>query len=205
MKCRNFSAALRILTAAFLTVGSFSLSVSGFATQNPAGLEFSLTDSEGKTHSQREWQQSQAVVLLFVGAECPISNAFAPEINRISAAYGSKRVSFYLVHSDPDITTETAANHAAEYGYKFTVLLDPKQVLAKKFGVTITPTAVLLSNEGEPLYRGRIDNRYIALGQKRPEATQHDLRDALDATLAGKKVAEAVTKPIGCFIPSAGK
>ena len=202
MNVRHISDAIRILLAAFLAMGVWTATINaGSVAQD--GLQFSLTDTDGKTHTQTEWQQSKAVVLFFVGAECPISNAFAPEINRINTAYGSKQVSFYIVHSDPDITKEAAANHAAEYGYKFTVLLDPKQVLAKKFGVTITPTAVMLSSEGEALYRGRIDNRYIALGQKRPEATQHDLRDALEATLAGKKVAEAVTKPIGCFLPGA--
>src|SRR5215467_14343849 len=127
MKVLRFSA-LRILLAASLTIVFWTLTVSaGSANQDSAGLQFSLIDSEGKTHTQKEWEQAKVVVLFFVGAECPISNAFAPEINRINNSYGSKQVSFYIVHSDPDITKETAAGHAAEYGYKFTVLLDPKQ------------------------------------------------------------------------------
>jgi len=164
---------------------------------------FTLSDAEGKSHSQIEWKDSKAVVLLFIGADCPISNAYAPEINRVVTAYSGKQVRFYLIHSDPDITGEQARKHAADYGYRFTVLLDPKQVLAKKYGVSITPTSVLLNPEGEMLYRGRIDNRYIDLGQQRETVTEHDLRDAIGAILAGKPVAERVTKPVGCFLPPA--
>jgi peroxiredoxin len=205
MKVRRSIVVPRVLLAVQLLIALLPV-VTG-ASQQPGDkpLEFALSDSAGKTHSPKEWQQSKAVVLIFIGADCPISNGYAPEINRITAAYASKQVSFYIVHSDPDMTREDAAKHAIEYGYRFTVLLDPTQILAKRFGVTITPTAVLLSNDGEARYRGRIDNRYIGLGQQRPEATQHDLRDAVEATLAGKKITEAITKPIGCFLPSAGK
>src|SRR5437667_4681703 len=54
--------------------------------------DFKLTDTTGKVHTPAEWQQSKAVVLLFVGADCPISNGYAPEINRIQASYTSKQV-----------------------------------------------------------------------------------------------------------------
>src|SRR5579871_1524751 len=104
---------------------------------------FNLIDSQGKNHSPDEWKESKAVALLFIGADCPISNAYAPEINRVVTANSGKPVKFYLIHSDPDMTADEARKHAADYGYHFTVLLDPTQVLAKKFGVTITPTAVV--------------------------------------------------------------
>jgi len=166
---------------------------------------FTLTDSEGRSHSPAEWKDSKAVALLFIGADCPISNAYAPEINRTFSTFAGKHVAFYLVHSDPEITAEQARKYSADYGYHFTVLLDTTQVLAKRLEVTITPTAVVLSPEGELLYKGRIDNRYIGLGQQRDTVTERDLRDALVATLAGKPVAERFTKPVGCFLPPAGR
>ena len=54
------------------------------------------------------------------------------------------------------------------------------------------------------VYRGRIDNVYAALGKRRPEATEHDLRKALDEVLSGRPVAEPRTQAIGCYIPSLG-
>ena len=49
-------------------------------------------------------------------------------------------------------------------------------------------------------YRGRIDNFFAAIGKSRRVVTEHDLRDALDAVLAGKPVAKAETPVVGCYI-----
>ena len=51
------------------------------------------------------------------------------------------------------------------------------------------------------LYRGRIDNRYVELGRYRPEASVHDLHDALSAVVAGREVERPETIAIGCFLP----
>ena len=57
---------------------------------------------------------------------------------------------------------------------------------------------------GQVLYRGRIDNVYASLGKRRPAATEHDLRKALDEILDGKPVSTPETKAIGCYIPPPG-
>ena len=62
--------------------------------------------------------------------------------------------------------------------------------------------AVVLDKSGSVRYRGRIDNFYADLGKPRRAATTHDLRDALDAVVAGRAVAHPETTPIGCFIVS---
>ena len=49
-------------------------------------------------------------------------------------------------------------------------------------------------------YRGRIDDLYVDFGKSRPEATTHELADALSATLAGEDVVEPVTEAVGCYI-----
>ena len=51
------------------------------------------------------------------------------------------------------------------------------------------------------LFRSRIDNRQAALGKRRPAATVFDLRDTLDAVLAGKPIKPRTTEVIGCYIP----
>jgi len=59
---------------------------------------------------------------------------------------------------------------------------------------------VVLGKHGEILYRGRIDNRYAALGTKRLVATEHDLRDALDDITADRPVKLKKTTAVGCSI-----
>jgi peroxiredoxin len=175
----------------------------GERTKAPA-WDFDLLDAAGRRHTAREWKEARAVALFFIAAECPISNRYAPEINRIVADYATRGVAFYGVHSDQDVGAEASRRHARDYGFDFPVLLDPAQTLANQTGVTLTPTAVILSPAGELLYRGRIDNRYLDFGKYRDAGVKPDLRLALDAVIAGKPVAEKYTKSIGCALPPPG-
>lgn len=141
-------------------------------------------------------------VYFFVTNDCPISNAFAPEIARICAEYGPKGADCTLVYVDPSISDETALAHAKAYGHgPYPKIVDRNHELVKTTGVTITPEAAVVNASGQVVYRGRIDNSFAALGQARRAATSHDLRDALDATLAGKPAPSAETKALGCYIP----
>lgn len=172
------------------------------ATQSRKGaVAFSLLDLAGKTHTERDYSHAKAAVFFFVAAECPISNRYSPEVNSIVAQYSQENIAFYAVHSEPDIERQTAIRHAADYGYRFPVLLDRRQVLASQFGVMMTPTVVVVSTAGEVLYRGRIDNRYIDFGRFRNVGITPDLRNALDSVVQGKRVEVPLTKTVGCAIP----
>ena len=134
-------------------------------------------------------------VFLFITTDCPIANSFAPEIQRIAAEYEARGVAFSLVYTDG--TPESIRKHAAEYGYESPVRVDTGRVLTRRYGVTVTPEAVVVAG-GARIYRGRIDDRYLAPGQYRLKPTTRELRDALDAVLAGRPVAVAETRAAGC-------
>ncbi len=151
-------------------------------------------------HTRAEWNGKRAVVLLFVTTDCPLSNAYVPELNRIEDAYASRGVAFYAVQGDATISLDQVRKHVKEFAYKFPYLLDPKESLAAFTGATTTPEAAVLSPRGELLYLGRIDNRLEDFGKQRVQITEFDLRDTLDAILAGKPVPRARTKAIGCSI-----
>lgn len=183
----------------FLGILAALLLASTAAAAQPV-LNFSLRDAEGSGHTQQEWAHSQAVVLFFVTTDCPLSNGYAPEMNRIEQAYAPRGVQFYAVQGDTTIPTDEVRRHAHEYAYRFPALLDPDQVLARHTGATVTPEAVVLSPEGGVLYLGRIDNRVEDFGKTRIQATEFDLRDALDAVLSGRPVPHPHTKALGCAI-----
>lgn len=158
-----------------------------------------LPDLQGAPHSPLDTQGRRAVVLIFMGDDCPISNSYAPEINRLYAAYGSQ-IAFTLVNTDTHVTAEAVRQHARDYHLRCPTLLDSAHALAKYAGATVTPEAVIYSPMGRLLYRGRIDNRYLDFGKTRYAATTHDLRDALRAVAAGKPVPHPETHPVGCFL-----
>jgi len=169
------------------------------ALAQPA-LQFQLRDTEGMEHTPKEWSRAHAVVIFFVTTDCPLSNGYAPEMNRIQEAYAPRGVLFYAVQGDTTIPDEEVRRHAQEYGYRFPALLDPRLILAHHTGATVTPEAAVLSGEGAVLYLGRIDNKVEDFGKTRLEATEFDLRAALDAILAGRPVPHPRTRALGCAI-----
>ena len=88
------------------------------------------------------------------------------------------------------------AQRAREKGYPFPYLYDESQAVAQAYGAACTPDFFLYGPERELAYRGRLDDNW-----KEPENVQcQDLRDAIDAVLAGKPAAEPQMAAIGCNI-----
>jgi peroxiredoxin len=184
-----------------LLVGTLFAGLANAATPLGEVKEFSLPVASGGTQTFRDWQGAKAVVLFFLGTECPVSNGYAPEMRRLAEKYQAKGVEFRGVHCDPDVTPQAALAHAAEYALPLTMLMDHDQVLAGQCGARVTPEAIIVSPDGHLAYRGRIDNRYAAGGKRRLEATTHDLEDALEAVLAGKTPTTTETEAFGCPLP----
>jgi hypothetical protein len=142
----------------------------------------------------------RAIVLFFIAHECPISNGYAPEINRICALYTPKSFDFFVIYAEPNVPIATQRAHTKAFGYVCSTLRDPDLILAERVNATVTPEVVVLSPQEKTLYQGRIDNTYAALGKRRFAATEHDLRDALEAILRKKPVRNPQTRAIGCAI-----
>ena len=169
-----------------------------------SGASLTIQDINGVPRSPLK-PDGKASVLFFVTSDCPISNSYAPEIQRICSEYGPKKVSCNLVYVDPDLTVADVKKHVKDFGYSSVpAILDSTQKLVHAAGASITPEAAVIGASGQVLYRGRIDNVYASLGKRRPEATEKDLRKALDEVLGGKPVSTPETKAVGCYIPPAG-
>ncbi len=139
----------------------------------------------------------KATCTLFVLKDCPIANQYAPELQRIIKTYTPRGIQFMIVFEDPDTTQKEAWAHAQTFGYRVATSIDPKHEVAKRYGVTISPSAVVKSGT-TVLYSGRIDNLYASIGKRRPAATTHDLREAMDAFLSGKTLKVKRTQAVGC-------
>ncbi len=167
----------------------------------PGSAGFPLRDTHGASHAESEWTGAKALLVFFVTIDCPVGNAYVPEMNRIRADYAGRGVVTWAVLADPYVPAPDAVKYADEFRYSFPLLFDPTQMLVKRAGATIMPQAAVFSAQGKLLYLGRIDNKYEDFGKARPTATVPDLRNALDAVLAGKPVSPDRTKSVGCAIP----
>jgi peroxiredoxin len=162
--------------------------------------KFDLRDSAGAQPTAQEWRDKKAIVVFFIMTDCPLSNGYVPEMNRIALEYKKQGVAVYAAHSDPFAGAAAVRKHAAEFGYAFPVLLDPKLTLAKAARATTVPEAAVFSATGELQYLGRIDNRMEDITRRRNAATEFELRAALDAVTAGKTPKVARTRAVGCSI-----
>jgi peroxiredoxin len=169
----------------------------GFAAQRP---QFALRDTRNVVHSPEEWNGKKAVVVFFTTTDCPLSNNEVPEMNRTRRDYESRGVAFYAVQADTTIADADVVQHTKDYQFSFPVLFDLHQILTKMTGATTIPSAAVLTPDGTLLYLGRIDNLVEDFNIRRQVPTKFDLREALDAVLAGKPVPNTRTKAFGCAI-----
>ena len=160
-----------------------------------------FVDVDGRTHRPADETDTKAIALVFILTDCPIANSYQPALNRLYDAFGSRGVALFLIHADPAVTAEQAREHARQFEIRSPVVLDPEHRWVKQAGATVTPEATVFSPTGEVLYRGRIDDQYVGVGQRRTQVTSHDLEDALTAILAGRPVPQPRTEAVGCFIP----
>jgi len=137
-------------------------------------------------------------VYVFTTTDCPISNRFAPEIQRLAASF-SEKAKFVLVYPVASDSPALIREHMKKFVYSIETVRDTDQKLVKQTGVTVAPEVAVLQGD-RVMYRGRIDDRYVELGRERPRPTTHDLEDALKAVIAGKPVAQRETRAVGCFL-----
>ena len=174
----------------------------GLVTLSAGGTPVKIRDVDGRWPTPFQ-PAARANVIFFVSGECPISNAYAPEIQRLCGQFASQGVACSLIYEDLPPDVAAARRHLDEYRYRgrgISAAVDGARTIAGAAHASITPQAVIVDATGAIKYRGRIDNRYAALGKARPQATAHDLVDALDATVSGRPVPTPETQAVGCDI-----
>jgi len=160
----------------------------------------SLRDGSGKSVSLGDYKGKKALVLVFIGTECPMSNGYAEPLSQLADRYRDRGVQFVGVNANANEAAARVAKHAQEFRFSFPVLKDEKQVLANAVGARVTPEAFVLDSGRVVRYRGRIDDAYQSRLKKKNQVGSRDLEAAIEAVLAGKKIDQAVTAAYGCAI-----
>ena len=202
MKTRNLS----IMLASLLLVAGAIFATAAYAEGKvPAAPaigstieDFTLPDADNKEHSLKSLAGKNGTVLLFVSVQCPVSNDYNERMEKLAADYRAKGIAVIGINSNVAEDTAAIKAHAAEHKLSFPILKDAGNKIADKLGANVTPEAYFLDASNKLLYHGRIDNaRNVALLET------SDLRNALDAALAGKAVEKTEAKAFGCSIKRA--
>jgi peroxiredoxin len=169
----------------------------------PTIVKFKLSSTDGKPWSlDAEAKDKKAVVVVFVGTQCPVNNAYMPTLVALEKTYRDKGVQFVAINANEHDSAEAIKEHAKKYGLTFPVLRDEKNLVARRFGAERHPTAYVLDDKYAVRYEGRIDDQF-GIGFSRKEPTSRDLVNALEEVLAGKEVTTKKTAVEGCFITRA--
>lgn len=158
-----------------------------------------LPDIDGKPRALSEFKSKRAVVVVFVGTECPLANLYYPTLAELHRRYADKGVQFLAINSNEQDTPAEVTAHARERKIPFPVLKDSDHRAADAFGARRTPEAFLLDADRVIRYRGRIDDQY-GYSYRRAAPTRTELKDALEDLLAGRAVAVPETAVQGCVI-----
>jgi peroxiredoxin len=163
-------------------------------------LDFVLPDTSGHQVAFSDFRDARVRVIVFLGTECPVGNAYVPDIVEFQRRYRDQSVKVIGVNAMLSDTEETIQKHIFDYKIDFPILVDRQQTVADLFGVVRIPTAYVLDRRGTIRYAGRFDDR-VGIGFQRETAMRSDLEEAVKEVLAGiKEVSVAQTKVEGCKI-----
>ena len=158
-----------------------------------------LTDASGKASTLADHAGKAATVVAFLSFDCPVSNSYGATLAALHAQFAVKGVGFVaVVPTDDDATA--VAKKAAAFKYPFPVFSDRERNAVEAFKAVVTPEVFVLDHNRVLRYRGRIDNQFYGRLKKNAQVTEHDLKDAIAALIAGKDVTTPATRAIGCHI-----
>jgi peroxiredoxin len=160
--------------------------------------DFTLPDADGVAHSLASLRGKNGTVLIFMATRCPVSNGYNERMEKLAADYKARGINVVGINSNVSEPAAEVKSHATEKHLTFTILKDEGSKLADRLGAQRTPEVYFLDAGNKLVYHGRIDN-----AQNIESVTANDLREALDAALAGKPIAKTEAKAFGCTIKRA--
>ena len=162
--------------------------------------DFSLPAVDGKTYSLSTWAGRAAVVLNFTCNHCPYAQAYEDRFMDLVREFSPRGVAFAAINPNheknyPEDSFPKMKERAALRGFNFPYLRDESQQTARAYGAVCTPHLFVVV-QGRIAYEGRIDDNW----KDAAAAKSQDLRQALQAVLAGKPIPQPTTNPMGCSI-----
>lgn len=183
--------------------------------------EFALRGTDDVTHYLTDFRYSRALVVVFICNHCPYVQAVQGRINALAREFRDQAVQFVAINSNdtvkyPADNFENMKKQAAEQDFVFPYLWDENQQVARAYGAVCTPDFFLFEQTRPEefreadvetagnhyrdafllRYRGRLDDSW----KDERAVTRQDLRQAIEAILAGHQPNPEQYPSLGCSI-----
>jgi peroxiredoxin len=159
----------------------------------------SLRDLHGSIRSLESFKDQSAIVIAFLGTDCPVSNLYLPGLIDLEKKFRSKKVQFLAVYPHESEDLDQIAVHSYDRNVPFLVLKDVHHKLADSLGITRVPTVAVLDGQFTLRYRGRVDDQY-GVAHRKDKTDRADLALAIEEVISGVKVSVAETEADGCLL-----
>jgi thiol-disulfide isomerase/thioredoxin len=139
---------------------------------------------------------------MFICRHCPYVQHVKKELAKLGKDTAGRGTGIIAISANdaknyPDDSPENLKKMAMEEAFNFPFCYDEDQSVAKKYSAACTPDFFLFDADFKLAYRGQLDDSRPENGKP---VTGKDLREAIDAVLAGKAVAKTQKPSIGCNI-----
>ena len=171
-----------------------------------AAPDFTGTDSNGKTQKLSEYH-GKYVVLEWTNNGCPYTQKHyeSGNMQALQKEWTAKGVVWFTVLSSAPgeqgymTASQENAYVGKEHAGPTAVLLDPTGVIGHAYEAKTTPHMFVIDPSGKLIYAGAIDD-HATTDPEDIKASKNYVSDALSASMAGKPVATAYTRPYGCSV-----
>jgi len=168
--------------------------------------DFKLPGVDGKQYSLANFKDAKLLVIVFSCNHCPYVVGSEQRMIKFANDYAGRGVKMAAINSNetehhPNDSFDHMVTRAKEKNFPFAYLRDESQDIARAYGALRTPHFYVFDAQRKLRYTGRMDDN----PKLESAAKTHELRDAVDAILAGKKPPIEQTNPLGCNVKWKGK
>jgi thiol-disulfide isomerase/thioredoxin len=163
--------------------------------------EFRLPSVAGPQVGKDDFKDATLFGVFFYCNHCPYAKAIEGRLIELDRDYASKGFRFVAISANdaatyPDDSFANMKKRAEERGYGFPYLYDESQAVARAFGAVCTPDLYVFDRDRKLAYHGRLDDSPMDASKVK----RRELREAVDALLAGRAPAAHQNPSIGCSI-----
>ncbi len=138
-------------------------------------------------------------IYVFMAPECPICQYYTPLLRSTREQLAPFSTPLTLAFTTGDSLSVIAFERKYQTGWKL-IWGEEARNLAKQFGASVTPELLALDSQNQMLYRGRINDAYVAPGKRRPIIRLCEI-DSLTQSVIQRKVRAIASQPaIGCLM-----
>ncbi|MBX3269881.1 MAG: thioredoxin family protein [Sandaracinaceae bacterium] len=193
---------MKLATIAFALTTLLTAGASALALGERAPMRtHRMRGVDGQMASVASVAGRHGTLVIFTCNHCPWAQAWESRITELGNTYRDRGVGVIAINPNDPVQFpadgyEQMQRRAEAAGMRFPYVVDETSNVARAYGATRTPEVFLFDRRGRLVYHGAIDDN-----AHQPEQIQHHyLRDALEAVIAGRAIAEGETRFLGCSI-----